>query len=121
MNYKEMVNKTKQKFQSMTFEDGDTFSEMLSFWIVIISNKNGVIKTLEGNSGGLKLVTYQSAEDFKNKCSYKNIDGYWLEFMSNNQKKKSDFLEYYFNQERMSDNEIREFKLDSLLNVTEIK
>ena len=114
MNYKEIVSKTKDKFQSMSFIPGDTFSEMLSFWIVIISNRDGVIKTLEGNSGGLKLNTYGSPDDFHNKCSYKNIDGYWIEFMSNNLQKKSDFIEYYFDQEKMTVDEIREFKLNEL-------
>ena len=114
MNYKEIVSKTKDKFQSMSFIPGDTFSEMLSFWIVVISNQNGMIKTLEGNSGGLKLVTYESPENFHNKCSYKNIDGYWIEFMSNNPQNKSDFIEYYFNQEKMTVEEIREFKLNEL-------
>jgi hypothetical protein len=114
MNYKEIINKTKDKFQSMSFEPGDTFSEMLSFWVVIISNKSGFIKTLEGSSGGLKLVTYQSSEEFKNKYQYKNIDGYWIEFMSNNLQKKSDFIEYYFDQEKMTVDEIREFKLNEL-------
>jgi hypothetical protein len=115
MNYKEIVSKTKQKFQSMTFEEGDTFTEMLSFWIVIISNKSGVIKSLEGNSGGLKLVTYQSPQEFKEKCKYKHSDGYWCEFMSNNHKKSADFIDYYCEQEKMSVNEIREFKLNTLL------
>jgi hypothetical protein len=114
MNYKEIINKTKDKFQSMSFEPGDTFSEMLSFWIVIISNKSGLIKTLEGNSSGLNIVTYQSPDDFKNKCSYKNIDGYWIDFISNNPQKKSDFIEYYFTQEKMTIDEIRDFKLNEL-------
>jgi len=114
MNYKEIVSRTKDKFQSMSFVPGDTFSEMLSFWIVVISNKSGVIKTLEGNSGGLKLVTYQSPEVFKTKCGYKYGDGYWIEFMSNNLQKKSDFIEYYFNQEKMTVDEIRDFKLNEL-------
>jgi hypothetical protein len=73
-----------------------------------------VIKTLEGNSGVLKLNTYESPENFHNKCSYKNIDGYWIEFMSNNLQKKSDFIEYYFYQEKMTVEEIREFKLNEL-------
>ena len=30
MNYKEIVSKTKDKFQSMSFIPGDTFSEMVS-------------------------------------------------------------------------------------------
>ena len=114
MNYKEIVSKTKDKFQSMSFISGDTFSEMLSFWIVIISNRDGVIKTLEGNSGGLKLNTYQSPEEFKSKCQYKHSDGYCCEFMSNNLQKKSDFIEYYFDQEKMTVDEIREFKLNEL-------
>jgi hypothetical protein len=114
MNYKEIVSKTKDKFQSMSFIPGDTFSEMLSFWIVVISNQDGMIKTLEGNSGGLKLVTYESPENFHNKCSYKNIDGYCIDFMSNNLQKKSDFIEYYFYQEKMTIEEIRDFKLNEL-------
>jgi hypothetical protein len=100
MNYKEIVSKTKDKFQSMSFIPGDTFSEMLSFWIVVISNQDGMIKTLEGNSDGLKLVTYESPENFHNKCSYKNIDGYCIE--------------YYFYQEKMTIEEIRDFKLNEL-------
>jgi hypothetical protein len=116
MNYKEIVSKTKDKFQSMSFIPGDTFCEMLSFWIVVISNQNGVIKTLEGNSSGLKLATYQP-EEFKSKCQYKHSDGYWIEFMSNNPQKKSDFIQYYFEQEKMTVDEIRDFKLNELLEV----
>lgn len=115
MNYKEIVNGTKEKFQSLSFVPGDAFSEILSFWIVVISNKDGVIKTLEGRPGNLKLATYQTPEEFRYRCSYKNIDGYWLDFMSNNQVKASNFIEHYFEQEEMTIEEIREFKLLELL------
>jgi hypothetical protein len=116
MNYKEMLNKTREKFESMSFNQGDTFSEMLHYWIVIISNYKGKIKTLEGNSHELKLVSYESAEIFRDMCRYKHSDGYWIDYMSNNHKKTGDFIEHYFYQQKMTEDEVREFKLNTLLN-----
>jgi hypothetical protein len=118
MNYKEMLNKTREKFESMSFNQGDTFSEMLSYWIVVISNYKGQIKTLEGTSNELKLVNYESSESFRDKCSYKHNtgQGYWIDYMSNNHKKTSDFIECYCHQQQMSEDSIRDFKLNILLN-----
>jgi hypothetical protein len=116
MNYKEIVNKTKEKFESMCFDQGDTFSEMLHHWIVIISNYKGEIKTLEGNSHELKFVSYESPEVFREKCRYKHNDGYWVDYMSNNHKKTADFIEHYCYQQKMEEDEIRDFKLNTLLN-----
>lgn len=110
-----LFSKTEQKFNILDLKQGDIFSEMFSHWKVIISNIEGKIKTIEGNSTKLTLKEYKSKEDFKFHCSYKSIKGYWIDFMGNNPKKCDDFIETYIKQESMTPEESREFKLNLIL------
>ena len=113
--YEEILSKTEQKFNSLDFVQGDVFSEMFSHWKVIVSNVNGKIKTIEGNSKKLTLREYESPEDFKFHCSYKNSKGYWIDFMGNNPKKCDNFIEAYIEQQDMTIDEVREFKFSLIL------
>ncbi len=116
MNYKEIKEKTKFKFESGLFNPGDIFSEMFSYWIVVISNNNGLIKTLEGTEKELTLVEYKTPEEFHNKCKYKfGSGGYWIDFMSNNHNKAAEYIDWYCYKKQMSQSDIREFKLNTLL------
>ena len=67
--------------------------------------------SISGSSKNLKLESY-TPEEFKHHCSYKNIPGYWLDFMKNDTARASDYLEAYFEQTGMEQSEIRNFKLD---------
>lgn len=89
--------KTKEKFESGSVSIGDRFSEMFSHWKVIIDVRdNGEIITLEGNSSKLDVEVYKDFNEFKYRCSYKNIDGYWIDFIDNNRNRVRDFLERYY-------------------------
>ena len=114
MNYKEMQLLTNEKFESLDFKVGDIFSEMLSHWKVVIKVDSDVLTVISGSSKNLKLESY-TPEEFKNHCSYKNIPGYWIDFMKNDTQRASDYLQAYFEQIDMSQKEIRDFKLDLVL------
>lgn len=114
--YEEILNKTEEKFKNLDLKQGDIFSEMFSHWKVIVSNINGKIKTIEGSSKKLTLREYESPENFKHHCSYKNIKGYWIDFMNNNPRRCDEFIEAYIEQEGMTVDESREFKLNLVLN-----
>lgn len=87
---------TKEKFESGLVSIGDRFCEMLSHWKVVIDVRvNGEIVTIEGNSSKLYIEVYKDFSEFKYKCSYKNIEGYWIDFIDNNKNRVRDFLERY--------------------------
>lgn len=111
MDYKEIKNSTNEKFESLDFKVGDIFSEMLSHWKVIIKVDNGILTAISGSTKNLKLESY-SPQEFKHHCSYKNIPGYWIDFMKNDTTRASHYLEAYFEQVGMDISEIRNFKLD---------
>lgn len=87
---------TKEKFDSGSVSIGDRFCEMFSHWKVVIDVRdNGEIVTIEGNSSKLDIEVYKDFSEFKYKCSYKKIEGYWIDFIDNNKNKVKDFLEMY--------------------------
>jgi hypothetical protein len=89
--------KTKEKFDSGFVSVGDRFSEMFSHWKVIIDVKeNGEIVAIEGNSYKLDIIVYQNFDEFKYKCSYKTIEGYWIDFIDNNKNRLKEFIESYY-------------------------
>lgn len=114
MNYNEIKNITNQKFESMDFKPGDIFSEMLSNWKVIINIEGDNLTIISGAHSNLKLE-HLTKEEFKYICSYKNIDGYWIDFMKNDPSRVSDYIESYIDQMKFNPDEIREFKLDLVL------
>jgi hypothetical protein len=114
MNYKELQKNTSEKFQSKIFIPGDRFSEMLSYWVVVIKNTDGFLTTLEGSHSNLKLGKYQS-EEFANRFKYLHIDGYSIDYMGYDPQKVGIYIDTYCEQQKMSDSEIRDFKLDIIL------
>lgn len=114
MNYTEIKNKTQQKFQSMEFQVGDIFSEMLSNWKVIVRVDGDKLTIISGPHSNLK-IEQSTKEEFKYNCSYKNIDGYWIDFMKNDTSRVSDYIEAYIEQMKFTADEIRDFKLDLVL------
>ena len=114
MNYDEIKNKTHQKFQSMDFQVGDIFSEMLSNWKVIVRVEGENLTIISGPHSNLK-IEQSTKEEFKYNCSYKNIDGYWIDFMKNDTNKISDYIEAYIEQQKMDLDKIRDFKIDLVL------
>jgi hypothetical protein len=91
-----MLN-TKEKFNSGYVSVGDRFSEMFSHWKVIVDVKeNGEIVAIEGNSYELDIIVYQNFDEFKYKCSYKTIEGYWIDFIDNSKNRVKDFIESYY-------------------------
>lgn len=114
MNYDAMKKETERKFRTMDFKPGDIFSEMLSHWKVIIRIEDNELTIISGSHTNLKLE-HLTKEEFKYNCSYKNIDGYCIDFMKNNPDKIKDYIEAFIEQQKMSLDKIREFKLDLLL------
>ncbi len=114
MNYDAMKKETERKFQTMDFKPGDIFSEMLSNWKVIVRVEGDQLTIISGSHENLKLE-YLTKEEFKYSCSYKNIDGYCIDFMKNNPSRISDYIEAYIEQMKLTTEDIREFKLDMIL------
>jgi hypothetical protein len=116
MNYETIKQNTKQKFETGDFKPGDIFSELLSYWEVIIGVEGDNLTIISGQptNGNLKLKTL-TKEEFKYYCQYKHRDGYWIDFMKNNPGRVSDYIEAYIEQMKLSKEDIREFKLDLLI------
>ncbi len=111
-----MQLKTNDKFQSLNFIPGDRFSEMLSWWAIIIKNTGGVLTTIEGSHSSLKLNKYGSPEEFADKFKYKHTDGYSIDYMGYHLDKVGQYIDEYCQQQQMSEGEIRDFKLNTILN-----
>jgi hypothetical protein len=114
MNYKEIKNKTDEKFESGDFKPGDIFSEMLSNWKVIIRVEGDKLTVIQGPNSNLELKKF-TKEEFKQNCQYKHGDGYWIDFMKNNPSRVSDYIEAYIEQMKLTPEDIRQFKLDLVL------
>lgn len=114
MNYKEIKSKTDEKFETGDFKTGDIFSEMLSNWKVIINVEGDNLTVIQGPHDNLELKNF-TKEEFKQHCQYKNIDGYWIDFMKNNTSRVSDYIQAYIEQMKLTPDDIRDFKLDLLL------
>lgn len=114
MDYQKIKNNTDQKFESKEFQVGDIFCEMLSHWKVIVKVDNDKLTVISGSTKNLQLETY-TPDEFKYHCSYKNIPGYWIDFMKNDTKRASDFIEAYCELSNMSQDEVRELKLNLVL------
>lgn len=116
MNYTEIKDKTSQKFNLLDFQPGDIFSEMFSYWEVIIQVKDDNVIIVSGHpsNGDLKLKTL-TKEEFKYHCQYKHTDGYWIDFMGNNTRKAGDYIEAYIEQMKLTTDETRDFKLELVL------
>lgn len=114
MNYKEIKSKTDEKFETGDFKTGDIFSEMLSNWKVIISVEDNNLTVIQGPNNNLELKNF-TKEEFKHHCQYKHRDGYWIDFMKNNPRVVSDYIQAYIEQMKLTPDDIRDFKLDLLL------
>lgn len=114
MNYNYIRKKTCDKFESGDFMVGDIFSEMLSYWQVIIKVEGDQLTLITGSSKNLKM-SIVTKDQFTKSCQYKNTEGYWIDFMKNDIKKASDYLEAYCEQSSLSQSDIRELKLDLIL------
>lgn len=114
MDYSKINNETEEKFSSSDFKVGDIFSEMLSYWKVIIKVEGETLTLISGTAQNLKIEV-MSKSDFTYRCSYKNIPGYWIQFMKNDISRCADYLEAYFKQSGMNLQDIREMKLDLVL------
>lgn len=115
MNYKEIKTKTDEKFESMDFKPGDIFSEMLSYWEVIIQREENIITIIKRVGSKYELQKFTSEEYVKH-CQYSSSYlGYWIDFMKNDTGVVKSYIEAYIEQEGMTVDKIREFKLDLVL------
>lgn len=114
MNYSEIKNKTHQKFESKDFKVGDIFSEMLSYWEVIIKIEDDTLYVMQRISDKLEIRKFTKDEYVKH-CKYHSGIGYWIDFMKNDTDKIKFYVEAFIEQEEMTLDKIREFKLDLVL------
>jgi len=60
---------------------GDSFHELFTFVVHILKVEKGKIYTQEGNANDMKNKVYKSANTFRKKFAYKNIKGYWIDYV----------------------------------------
>lgn len=88
---------TNDYFEKGDIRVGDRFNEMLSFFINVISTDDKIV-TLEGHpTGKMEIREYQTFEDFKKKCAYSSIPGYWVRYTGTDLDKVKDWLHHYKN------------------------
>lgn len=88
---------TEDYFEKGDIKVGDRLNEMLSFFINVISVGDKIV-TLEGHPNGkMEIREYAEFEDFKKKCAYSSIPGYWVRYTGNDLEKVKDWLHHYKN------------------------
>jgi hypothetical protein len=88
---------TQEYFKSGQIKVGDRFNEMLSFFINVISVDDKIV-TLEGNPNSrMEIKEYDTFEDFKKKCAYSSIGGYWVYYTGNDIEKTKTWIHHYKN------------------------
>lgn len=111
---------TQDYFNKGIYKVGDRFTEMMSFWIYIVSINNDLVVTIEGTinsltdlrsfSGPLSIPTSSlvlkeyTSDEFKKYCKYSSIstldpydDKYWVYFLGNNINTTKNLLKFYKN------------------------
>ena len=111
---------TQDYFNKGIYKVGDRFTEMMSFWIYIVSINNDLVVTIEGTinsltdlrsfSGPLSIPTSSlvlkeyTSDEFKKYCKDSSIstldpydDKYWVYFLGNNINTTKNLLKFYKN------------------------
>lgn len=115
MNYNDIKSKTHQKFESGDFQPGDIFSEMLSYWEVILKRESDILTVIQRKSNKLEIKKF-TIEEYVGHCKYSSgYPGYWIDFMKNDPDTITSYIEAFIEQEGMTLDKIREFKLDLVL------
>jgi hypothetical protein len=111
-------SQTRRKFRE-GIGVGDVFCERLAHWKVVYRVSGvGEIYTLETRGTVvLEMKTYVSESTLEKSLSYQGIDGYWCDYYGNDRKRLEQYLERYFNQEKFTKEQIREFKLENLIEI----
>jgi len=94
-----MKSDTERYFRERNFQVGDMLQDMLSFWILLIKVDEGYVTTLEGHPRNENLsLRKRSLDDFVQHCSYKSINGYWVDYFGTSMDYYDDFVYTYFKQ-----------------------
>jgi len=64
----------------LNLQAGDSFTEMLAFWVIIVSTYNDNIISRVGYGDSWKVEVHHSSEAFRAKYAYGSIPGYsvWM-------------------------------------------
>lgn len=86
MNCEERKQKTKEYMSNP--QKGDRFSEMCSFWVIVLERRKNIVAVMEANppcelpKGG--TIYYTTVEEFSKKYQYDTIPGsYWVSYYGN--------------------------------------
>lgn len=114
MNYQKIKQSTEDKFSSLDFRPGDIFSEMLSYWEIIVKVELDTLYVIQRVGSKFELKKF-TIEEYVKHCQYGSGSGYWIDFMGNNQNRIKDYIDAYIEQEDMTLDKVRDFKLDLLM------
>lgn len=115
MNYKEIKSKTDNKFESKDFKAGDIFSEMLSYFEIIVRREEDVLSVIQRKANKFELQKF-TIDEYVNHCQYSSgYPGYWIDFMKNDPDMIKAYVEALIEQDGMTIDKVREFKLDLVL------
>jgi len=84
-----------KKFRTLDFQVGDIFTEMYSYYAIILSREGENITVYEGHpAGNPSIKMYQSLKEFEKEHSYGNIEGHWVTFLRNDPNHAQSILEH---------------------------
>lgn len=110
-----IISKTNLKFQSRDFKRGDVFSEMFSYWEVIVKNENDILTVIKKTGSKYQLNKF-TIDEYVKHCQYSSgHPGYWIDFMKNDINAPEHYIEGLINEQNMTTEDARELKLQLLL------
>ena len=110
-----MKSKTDTKFEERDFVAGDIFSEMLSYWEVIVKRELDILTVIQRKGGNYELQKF-TIDEYVKHCQYSSSHpGYWIDFIKNDPEVVKSYIDAYIYQEDMTLDKSRDFKLDILL------
>lgn len=86
-----MEKQTNYILDNCLFEEGMVFSEMMSYFLVIVSVNDDIVKYINSSDNYSNVYTI-SKEKLKNKLSYNTINGYWVDLIRNDINIKNDIV-----------------------------
>lgn len=115
MDYQKIKQETDEKFSLKNFEPGDIFSEMLSYFEIIVRRERDNLLVIQRKANKFELKKF-TVEEYVKHCQYSSgYFGYWIDFMKNDTDMIATYIEALIEQEGMTLDIVRELKLDLIL------
>lgn len=119
MSYSQKKEETNNRVNNLTYELGDRFHEMFSYWICVISINGDMITTIEGHpSNALNMsIKTSTKENLSKRLRYTSLDDCWVVYCDTDIDKVNSYLQAHKDAIKKTNNIslMRELELNLLM------